>query len=265
MCSIKVEALWGSDSRLLWCSRNIHVSGALQNPVGLAAFEQRQMNNQRGGWRGTLVGLKKRVEKSEAAFCSARTLKSFCQQTHTHQCKDTLYLSFSLSSSLSPVFWLPLSSPSSSPWVCSRDPYRPPVLTTRLLSRLWYLLAERSTGYFGSISPATVAALIMATKPGLYDCSSDSHLFVIHSHYRFPNALSNVCTRGRLCCSSEKRKKKKTWNERECSVGFPKKSQATTLKTSSAKREASERSSLWTVCALSSSGEWHGATKKAIN
>lgn len=198
MRSITVEALWGNDSKCLWCSRNIHVSSALQNPIGLAAFEERQMNNQKGeeggsNARGALV--EKKVKK-RSSLCSAGSLKSFLQQTlvyrHTQRHTGSLSLSssvFSLSLSPSLLFHL-LHIPSSLPSVCSRDPPCPPVLTTRLLSRLWYLFAKRSTAYFGSISPATTA-LITATKPRLFNCT-DSHLFVIHSHYHFPKALKHM-------------------------------------------------------------------------
>lgn len=199
MRSITVEALWGNDSKCLWCSRNIHVSCALQNPIGLAAFEERQMNNQKRGGiqREKSFGEEKRGEKwkSEAAFALLGLWSSSSSRhwyTDTHKGTQALSPSLPLYSrclSLFSLFHL-LPIPSSSPSICSRDPPCPPVLTTRLLSRLWYLYAERSTVYFGSISPATTA-LITATKPRLFNCT-DSRLFVIHSHYHFPKALKHM-------------------------------------------------------------------------
>lgn len=97
MRSIKVEALWGNDSKCLWCSRNIHVSSALQNPIGLAAFEQRQMNNQKGEERDPAreeLWWEKKGKK-RSSLCSAGSLKSFLQQTlvythvRTHTCTHT--------------------------------------------------------------------------------------------------------------------------------------------------------------------------------
>lgn len=193
MRSITAEALRGNDSERLWCSRNIHVSGALQNPMGLAAFEERQMNNQRGKEGGGIqrersFGEKKKW-KSEAAFA---LLGLWSPSSSRHWYTDTHTKAHRLSLSLFSLFCLfhLLRIPSSLPSVGSRDPPCPPVLTTRLLSRLWYLFAERSTAYFGSISPATTA-LITATKPRLFNCT-DSHLFVIHSHYHFPKALKHM-------------------------------------------------------------------------
>lgn len=121
MRSITAEALWGDDSKCLWCSRNIHVSSALQNPIGLAAFEERQMNNQKREegdptreelwWREKKE--RKKVKK-RSSLCSAGSLKSFLQQTlvYRHTQRHTGSLSLS-----SPAFSLPLSllSPLSSP------------------------------------------------------------------------------------------------------------------------------------------------------
>ena len=207
MRSITVEALWGTDSKCLWCSRNIHVSGALQNPIGLAAFEERQMNNQKGVEGGIQhersFGEEKKWKNEKAKqplLCWVFEVLPPADtgtQRHTkaHRLSLSLSLSlplplFSLCLSLSPPSFISSTSLHLHPSVCSRDPPCPTVLTTRLLSRLWYVFAERSTAYFGSISPAT-AALITATKPGLFNCT-DSHLFVIHSHYHFPKALKHM-------------------------------------------------------------------------
>lgn len=117
MRSITVEALWGTDSKCLWCSRNIHVSGALQNPIGLAAFEERQMNNQKGveggsNTRGALVKKKRKKWKSEAAFALLGLWSPSSSRhwyTDTHKGTQALSLPLSL-----PLFshCLSLSSPS---------------------------------------------------------------------------------------------------------------------------------------------------------
>lgn len=114
MRSITAEAMWGTDSKCLWCSRNIHVSGALQNPIGLAAFEERQMNNQKGEEGGDPTreelwwNKKKKNEekkwKSEAAFA----LLGLWSPSSRHWCTDTQKHTVSLSHSL-PLFSLVLS------------------------------------------------------------------------------------------------------------------------------------------------------------
>lgn len=67
----------------------------------------------------------------------------------------------------------------------------PIVLTTRLLSRLWYLFACKINSilwiHFSSYHYFNKSA----TKPRLFN-RTDSHLFVIHSHYHFPKALKHM-------------------------------------------------------------------------
>lgn len=142
---------------------------------------------------------KRKMWQSEAAFAplglwSSSSSRQCC--AHRQRQADCLSLSV-FSQPLSVIFLFHLLHiPSSLPMVRSRDPPVPTVLTTRLLSRLWYLLTERSTVYFGCTSPATTA-LITATKLKFFS-STDSHLFVIHSHYHFPKALKRIKKEHRL-------------------------------------------------------------------
>lgn len=130
MRSITAEALWGTDSKCLWCSRNIHVSGALQNPIGLAAFVERQMNNQRGGWgiqSERSFGEKKRKIKkwkSEAAF-ALLGLWSPSSSRHCYTQRHTGSLSSSSIFSLSSPSFISSTSLHLYPWFAPGSPLSP--------------------------------------------------------------------------------------------------------------------------------------------
>lgn len=195
MHSITTEPLRSTYSKCLWCSRNIHVSSALQNSIGPSAFEERQMNNQKRGMGDqTQVKLRWKKEKSEKAkqplLCLAFEVLPLADigiQTHTKAHRLSLLFLCFLSASLASPSFISSTSLHLYPFFAPGIPRVPPLLTTRLL---WYQLTERSTAYFGSISPATTT-LITATKTRLFNCT-DSHLFVIHSHYHFPKALKHM-------------------------------------------------------------------------
>lgn len=144
---------------------------------------------------------KRKKWQSEEAFAplglwSSSSSRQWC--THIQRQADCLSFS-TFSQPLSVIFLFHLLHiPSSLPMVRSRDPPVPTVLTTRLLSRLWYLLTERSTVCFECISPATMA-LITATKLKLFN-GTDSHLFVIHSHYHFPKAPKRMKKKKQRLC-----------------------------------------------------------------
>lgn len=138
MRSITAKAQWGGDSKRLWCSRNIHVSGALQNPADPPAFEKRQMNNPKGGreiqWKRSF-GLKKK--RSKAAFALVGLWSpSSSRHWYTHTQRHTGWLSlplFSLCLSLSVFFLFHLFHiPLSLPLVSSRDPRVPQYLPLAL-------------------------------------------------------------------------------------------------------------------------------------
>lgn len=117
-------------------------------------------------------------------------------QTHTkaHRLALPLFLSVlaAFSLSLSPPSFISSTSLHLYPWFAPGIPPVPQYLPLVCCPGFDICSRKRSTAYFGSISPATMA-LITATKPRLFffNCT-DSHLFVIHSHYHFPKALKHM-------------------------------------------------------------------------
>lgn len=171
---------------------------------------------------------KKKSRKSKAAFCSARTLKSFFQQTHIHQHIDTFspFLSLTLSLSLfvsfpsflagffiSFIFTLSLlqgSLPSPSTYH-SFSVHALISASGKINSVLWIYFSSYRRGFISGNKAGTLWLQLWLTSI----CYSQP--------LSFPQSARERMHAGPTPLLFWKKKKKKTWNERECSVGFPQK------------------------------------------
>ena len=173
--------------------------------------------------------------KKRSSLCSAGSLKSFLQQTLVHRRTQRHTGSLSLSSSVFSLPSLPPSLPPSLslsltppsfisstslhlyPWFAPGIPPVPQYLPLVCCPGFDICSQKRSTAYFGSISPATMA-LITATKPRLFFFFSTAltHIYLLFIATIISPKRWNICMQSRLHDFS------KTWKESVCCVGFSK-------------------------------------------